>query len=483
MEPNKIQKLTKNIMFKEARFSDITFNNFCLDSRKAQENDIFIALKSHTNTLQSTVKYILDVIDKVAFIISEVAIEDLIGIDLSIVEYKEKIYYIKDIRSYLGELIRNQLQNKQEQKLPRVIAVTGTNGKTTISQLIAQLMDGSDYVSAVMGTAGNGRLNNLQVASHTTEDVLSVHKFLYQIATDQLDILSLEASSHGLDQHRLQGLPIEVAIYTNLSRDHLDYHENMEQYAQAKSRLFDRNYFLELKYAIINLDDDYATIMLKKANESGIENIWTYTLDPTKQATFIAQKIEPSLKGTEIELITDFGTISITSPLLGRFNISNLIASIAGALALGMEFRNISELVKQLKSADGRMDRVASNTGCFIVDYAHTPDALVQVLTSLKDHCIGELWAVFGCGGDRDKGKRPLMAQAGMTYADRVVLTSDNPRSEDPNDILVHMQAGMTDEQYLKTHIEVNRQTAIGYAVKNAKKNDIVVIADRKSVV
>ena len=368
-------------------------------------------------------------------------------------------------------------------KLPTVVAVTGTNGKTTISQLVAQLTQLTGMSSAVMGTAGNGRLGALVQASHTTADALAVQQFLYQMGVENAELLALEASSHGLNQQRLQGMPVSVAIYTNLSRDHLDYHADMVEYAAAKARLFDKAHFPELTHAIINIDDDYAQIMLDTANASNLI-VWTYSLDPSKTATFVAANITPSLQGVEISLRTNFGnekvnSLNIVSPLLGRFNVANLLAAIAAAVALGIGLERIAAIIPQIQGAVGRMQRVPSNDGCFIVDYAHTPDALSQVLASLKTHCKGQLWAVFGCGGDRDAGKRPLMAQAGLAGADKVILTADNPRTEDPNMILQDMQVGMSIEQYQRTHIETARQKAIEYAVSQAAIDDIVVIAGK----
>ena len=343
-----------------------------------------------------------------------------------------------------------------------------------------------------MGTAGNGRLGALVQASHTTGDALAVQQFLYQMGTENAEILALEASSHGLDQQRLQGVPVSIAIYTNLSRDHLDYHADMEEYASAKAKLFDKAHFPDLTHAIINVDDEHAQIMLDTATASDL-TVWTYSLEPATSATFVAADIEPSLQGVKISLRTDFNDktvgdektdiIEIVSPLVGRFNVANLIAAMAAAAALGaksdISTEHIATAVPKLQGAVGRMQRVPSNDGCFIVDYAHTPDALSQVLASLKTHCKGQLWAVFGCGGDRDAGKRPLMAQAGLTGADQVVLTADNPRTEDPNAILQDMQAGMSAEQYQRTHIEPARQKAIEYAVSQAGPDDIVVIAGK----
>ena len=481
----------------------IPFEQFRLDSRQLVANDVFVLLKSQTPNCQKSRDYLYQAAEQAAFILSEIDPIALLSTasvpphaNTSFTNDSDRskaqqqlaalpcpVVYVPNIRDFLGDLIQARLQHQQPVTLPTVVAVTGTNGKTTISQLVAQLTQLTGMSSAVMGTAGNGRLGALVQASHTTGDALAVQQFLYQMGLEKAQLLALEASSHGLDQQRLQGMPVSVAIYTNLSRDHLDYHADMAEYAAAKAKLFDKAHFPELTHAIINIDDEHAQIMFDTAHASGL-TVWSYSLDPAKSATFVAADIKPSLQGVEIALRTDFKnketkSINIISPLLGRFNVANLLAAIATAVALEISLEQIADVIPQLQGAVGRMQRVPSANGCFIVDYAHTPDALSQVLASLKTHCKGQLWAVFGCGGDRDAGKRPLMAQAGLAGADKIVLTADNPRTEDPNLILQDMQAGMTSEQYQRTHIEPARQTAIEYAVKQAAPADIVVIAGK----
>ncbi|MGP5174957.1 UDP-N-acetylmuramoyl-L-alanyl-D-glutamate--2,6-diaminopimelate ligase [Psychrobacter immobilis] len=483
-------------------FLDIPFLQFRLDSRQLEPNDVFVLLKSHIPNCQKSRDYLYQAAEHAAFILSEIDLTALLN-TTSVSNHADitlpndstakaqqqlaalscPVLHVPNIRDFLGTLIQARLQYQQPVTLPTVVAVTGTNGKTTISQLVAQLTQLTGMSSAVMGTAGNGRLGALVQASHTTGDALAVQQFLYQMGTENAELLALEASSHGLDQQRLQGMPVSAAIYTNLSRDHLDYHADMTEYAAAKARLFDKAHFPDLTHAIINIDDEHAQIMLDTADASDL-TVWTYSLEPSKSATFVAAEIKPSLQGVEITLRTDLGDgevnhLVIVSPLLGRFNVANLLAAMAAAVALGISLERIAAVVPQLQGAVGRMQRVPSNDGCFIVDYAHTPDALSQVLASLKTHCKGQLWAVFGCGGDRDAGKRPLMAQAGLAGADKVVLTADNPRTEDPNAILQDMQAGMTSEQYQRTHIEPARQAAIEYAVNQAAADDIVVIAGK----
>ncbi|CAN6961841.1 UDP-N-acetylmuramoyl-L-alanyl-D-glutamate--2,6-diaminopimelate ligase [Psychrobacter okhotskensis] len=481
---------------------NLPFQQFRLDSRQVASNDVFVLLKSHTPNCQKSRDYLYQAAKNAAFILSEIDPIALLATanvpphaNIELIDNAQAtaqqqldslpcpVVYAPNIRDFLGDLIQARLQHQQPVTLPAVVAVTGTNGKTTISQLVAQLTQLTGMSSAVMGTAGNGRLGTLVQASHTTGDALAVQQFLYQVGREGAQLLALEASSHGLDQQRLQGMPVSVAIYTNLSRDHLDYHADMAEYAAAKAKLFDKAHFPDLTHAIVNIDDEHAQIMLDTAHASEL-TVWTYSLDATKTATFVAAKIKPSLQGVEISLRTDFGdgnvnNLDIVSPLLGRFNVANLLAAMAAAVALEISLERIAPVVPQLQGAVGRMQRVPSNDGCFIVDYAHTPDALSQVLASLKTHCKGQLWAVFGCGGDRDAGKRPLMAQAGLAGADQVILTADNPRTEDPQAILQDMQAGMSAEQYQRTHIEPARQKAIEYAVNQAATDDIVVIAGK----
>lgn len=522
--PNHAQTLQQLLVIDS--ISNITFSKFVLDSRqlpnKTDSETVagFVLLKSQTQPLHKSQQYAKEASHKAAFILTEI---DPAEIDTETMQYNEQsadyacpVLFVANLRDILGTLIQISLlpvsyletintANDLLPLLPQVIAVTGTNGKTTISQLIAQLCQFSKATglqnSAVMGTAGNGRLNNLEQASHTTGDALAVQSFLRQMYNEGIDILALEASSHGLDQQRLQGVPVKVAVYSNLSRDHLDYHADMQDYAQAKARLFDKTYFPQLTHAVINADDEFGLLMAETARRSGVK-VWWYSLDGNREVgyeanqqhkfligddkntdiSFVAKQIDPSLEGVVIKVATSFGPLTLHSPLLGRFNVANLLAAVAGAVALGIELDCIPTLVKQLHGASGRMQRAESASdeqGVFIVDYAHTPDALTQVLTSLKPHCEGKLWAVFGCGGDRDKGKRPLMAQAGLSVADQVVLTSDNPRSEDPVQILEDMQQGMSDAQYAKTTVIADRKEAINYVVRQAGAQDIVVIAGK----
>ena len=450
------------------------FDQFCLDSRKIGADDGFILLKSSSQDAQAALsnanRYLLSVKDSAAFVISELdlSVLDLEGVQIPVIS-------VPKIRTYLGDLIAARLQLHHAVALPKVIAVTGTNGKTTVSQLIAQLCQASGIDSAVMGTAGNGRLGQLVQSANTTGDVLLVHHFIHQMAQEGVQVIALEASSHGLDQYRLQGVPIIGAIYTNLSRDHLDYHPDMASYREAKAKLFDQSLFPTLRFGVVNLDDETA---LFDYDAVDFQLIGYSQQKPS--ADFYAKAVRPSLEGVEIEVQTPQGQMSVMSPLLGLFNVDNLLASMAAFAALTpAKLTDLPTLITKLQGARGRMQRAPSQTGSFIVDYAHTPDALKQVLSSLRRHCTGRLIAVFGCGGDRDRGKRPQMTQAGLAYADQVILTADNPRSESPSAILADMQKGLSCEDHYKIIIEPDRKSAIELAVKTAGETDIVVIAGK----
>lgn len=454
----------------------LSFTRLCADSRQVREGDGFVLLKSQTPQAVFDSKkiqgYLQAVQNQAVFVLTEID-PSMIGADF-MATYPVPVVYLPRLRDFLGELMHASLFGVAD-NVPQVVAVTGTNGKTTTCQLVVQLLHLTGLRVAVLGTAGNGVLPNLVPSSHTTLQVMDLHQALYDFK--EAKVIALEASSHGLHQQRLQGVPVTVAIFTNLSHEHLDYHPTMAEYANSKARLFDKAEFTKLTHAIINLDDPYSPQMQARAAASGLV-VWTYSLDNPK-ADFVVTEATPSLHGAHLILQTPQGAMSVTSPLLGRFNIANLLASIAAALALGATLSELTCAIPRLVGASGRMQRIDSQAGCFMVDYAHTPDALAQVLQSLKAHCTGRLWVVFGCGGDRDKTKRPLMTQIALNTADCVVLTSDNPRTESIMAILADMQQGMSPSDYDKTTIEPDRALAIGYAVANAEPNDIVVVAGK----
>lgn len=438
------------------------FQGFSLDSRYVQSGQIFIALNSYSQP-EKTIQFAQSALDKGALaIISET--------DLGL----ESALVCTDVRHLMGAWQKQYLQAKDPMKAARILAVTGTNGKTTISRLVAELLMLQGKKCAVMGTTGNGILPNLESSSHTTLDALHLQNLLHDFAQQGAEFVSLEASSHGLEQGRLNGCDIEIAAYSNLSRDHLDYHGTLEAYAEAKSRLFK---FPTLKVAVINIDDAHANIMLDAASSNQAHpKVLTYST--SKAADYQVFGIQYSLNGATFHLKTEQGEFTVQSPLLGHFNIENLVASLIVAEQAGFDLRQLIAVVPQLQGAPGRMQVIRDEDRLFVVDYAHTPDALTQVLKTLKRHVEHQLWAVFGCGGDRDRGKRPLMTKAALEQANPIVITSDNPRTEDSQQIFADMKRDVNFSQH-DVHEIHDRREAIKYAVKNAQSGDIVVIAGK----
>lgn len=477
--PSLEQVLPATLLTKMVAVSDIPFGHFCLDSRKVGKHSAFVLLKSAVNhDDQKSIGYAQQAATQCTFILSE--------IDLSSSQLNTAWVHLPTIRQILGDLQRTLLQTQQPAALSPVLAVTGTNGKTSTASLATQLL-AQQHTVALMGTAGNGIYPTLLPATHTTSDVLSLHQSMYDFAQAGATMLCLEASSHGLHQKRLQGLPIKVAVFTNLSRDHLDYHPSMQAYAEAKALLFSPSEFPALSHAIINADDAYADTMCHSLqnHKSPTTTLWRYSLKDSS-ADFFVRDYQAHIAGVNITLNTPFGTLKLESPLLGAFNISNLVAAIASALALGTAFDTVAAQVKNLQGATGRMQATLKQGVSYIVDYAHTPDAISQAIHSLRLHAQNnntndnpaKLHIVFGCGGDRDKGKRPLMMQAALA-ADNIIVTADNPRSEEPLAIISDMTANLTTAQKAHVHIEADRKKAIALAVNTANTGDMVLIAGK----
>ncbi|MHA3080374.1 UDP-N-acetylmuramoyl-L-alanyl-D-glutamate--2,6-diaminopimelate ligase [Acinetobacter sp. ANC 5502] len=438
------------------------FQGFCLDSRHVEAGQIFIALTSYSQP-EKTLHFAQAALQR-----------GVIGIIAEQPLPLENCVVCPDVRQRMGIWQKAYLQATAATAPLHILAVTGTNGKTTISRLIAELISSQHQRCAVMGTTGNGILPNLEPSTHTTVDALYLQDLLHSYAEQGASFASLEASSHGLEQGRLNGCEIEIAVYSNLSRDHLDYHKTLEAYAEAKSQLFA---FTSLKYAVINLDDAYADVMLNAALHNPAQpKIFTYAIQ--QAADFYVSDLSFSLQGARFTLHSPIGQFAVNSPLLGQFNVENLLASLIAAYAAGFDLSALVETVPQLQGAPGRMQVLRDQQRLFVVDYAHTPDALIQVLTSLQRHVEHRLWAVFGCGGDRDRGKRPLMVQAALEHANPVLLTTDNPRTENPEQIFADMKQGINFAQH-EVHEIHDRREAIKFVVQQAQAGDIVVIAGK----
>ncbi len=355
-----------------------------------------------------------------------------------------------------------------------MVGVTGTNGKTSTVQLLAQAWHLLGTASGSIGTLGVGLYGDVVPTGFTTPLVLQMHEVLAQLRDQGAKAVAMEVSSHALDQGRVDAVHYDVAVFTNLTRDHLDYHGDMAQYGAAKAKLFHR---AGLKAAVVNLDDSFGSELLRTV-DAGIARIGVSSRG-AQQATLHADSLKLDGRGIAFDLVVDGARHPVQSPLLGRFNVDNLLA-VAGVLhALGHAPAAIAALVSQLQPIAGRMNRLGGERGLptVVVDYAHTPDALEQALQSLQGHLQGRLFCVFGCGGERDAGKRPQMAAIAERLAQQVIVTDDNPRGEDGDAIVADILAGFTAPDAVT--VQRNRARAIGLAVKLAGPGDIVLLAGK----
>jgi len=350
-----------------------------------------------------------------------------------------------------------------------MIGVTGTNGKTSCSHWLGQALTQLGRRTAIVGTLGNGFPGALAEAINTTPDPILLHGMLADYLAHGADSVAMEVSSHGLAQGRVNGVHFDVAVFTNLSRDHLDFHGDMATYGEAKKQLF---HWPELGCAVLNVDDSFGAELAEELADSGIR-VLTYGLNA---GDIRGTHLQLNNNGLKLEVSTPQGNATLKTSLLGRFNASNLLAVLAALLASDVSLQDAINVLSKVEPVPGRMQRLGGNgKPLVVVDYAHTPDALEKVLAALREQTAGELICVFGCGGNRDKGKRPLMGAAATKLADTVVVTSDNPRHEAPLDIIHEITAGM----HGNYHVEPDRAAAIDLAIAQAKTGDIILLAGK----
>lgn len=364
--------------------------------------------------------------------------------------------------------------DRPSEKIP-VIGVTGTNGKTSCAHLMMQLMQQLNRHCGVIGTLGVGVNGALEEGVNTTPDAITLQKTIADWLAEGVDSVVMEVSSHGLEQGRVAALKFDHAVFTNLTRDHLDYHGSMQAYAAAKQRLFQMP---GLTSAVINADDDYAATLMQSVPE-GVD-CFTYSCDPAsaklEHIDVWVEQIAFREAGISALLKSPWGEFQLDSSLLGAFNLSNLLAVFIVAVREGFNPEQVIAAIPALKTVPGRMERVASDEDVVaVVDYAHTPDALEKALTAMRQHTQGDLWCVFGCGGDRDSGKRPQMGAIAQRYADQVVVTSDNPRHEDAAQIINEILGGID----RPTLVEEDRARAIEFAIASAKAGDSILVAGK----
>ena len=356
----------------------------------------------------------------------------------------------------------------------KMVGVTGTNGKTTTTHIIEYLLDRANISTALLGTLYTRWKGYQKTATHTTPFPVDLQQQLAQALAAGSQVTLMEVSSHALDQGRVMGCPFEVGVFTNLTQDHLDYHQTMENYFQAKALLFSPAYLTGR--AIINLDDEYGKRLIDSIPE---ERVWSYSTT-NSTADLWTSDLEYQQTGVIGKLHTPLGEIAFSSPLVGDYNLENLLAAVGTALHLGMGLKEIVSAMATFPGVPGRMERVqisAKQDITTIVDYAHTPDSLESLITAARPFITGKVICVFGCGGDRDKTKRPLMGKIAADLADRVVVTSDNPRTENPTQILTDVLAGIKRTEGVE--VIIDRAAAIAYAISVAESGDGVLIAGK----
>lgn len=435
-----------------------------LDSRKVVPGDCFVAIPGH---LVDGRKYIDAAVAKGAVAVLEEA-------ERAGVLATQPVLRI-GLPKLASQLSGIALRAYPQAAEPVLYGVTGTNGKTTVTQLLAQLHHLMGEKAGVMGTVGNGLWGALEPSANTTSDAITVARSLAEQAGQGARAIALEVSSHGLSQHRVDGLPFAVGVFTNLSRDHLDYHGDMNGYAEAKARLFD---LPQLGAGVFNLDDQYGAQWHRRwpVDKPSVG----YSLDgATCRGQFLSvQSADYHPGGVKAQLDSSWGSFELNSPLIGAFNLANLLAALGALLVRGVPLKPLIEAAGLLKPALGRMEAfTATGKAAVVVDYAHTPDALGQALKALRRHCRGRLWCVFGCGGDRDAGKRPLMAMEAEAVADELVLTADNPRTESVDHIIGQMRQGLTGR--IPCRVETDRARAVALALTEADENDMILVAGK----
>ncbi|MGN0858570.1 MAG: UDP-N-acetylmuramoyl-L-alanyl-D-glutamate--2,6-diaminopimelate ligase [Stenotrophomonas sp.] len=379
---------------------------------------------------------------------------------------------VPDLRARMGQMA-DQFHG-QPSRAMTMVGVTGTNGKTSTVQLLGQAWQLQGITSGSIGTLGVGLYGQVVPTGFTTPLVLQMHQVLAQLRDAGASATAMEVSSHALDQGRVDAVHYDIAVFTNLTRDHLDYHGTMEAYGAAKARLFQR---AGLKAAVVNLDDAYAPALLAVIDPAVV--VIGVSSRGKASARLQASAIELDGAGLHFTLTADGEQARVDSPLLGRFNVDNLLAVAGVLLAQGTRVADIAGLLGRLRPIAGRMNKLGGQSGqpTVVVDYAHTPDALLQALTSLEDHVDGLLACVFGCGGDRDAGKRPQMAAIAEEHADRVIVTDDNPRTEDGDGIVADILAGFAHPQAVS--VQRDRALAIDSAIATAAAGDVVLIAGK----
>ncbi|HEX5544724.1 MAG TPA: UDP-N-acetylmuramoyl-L-alanyl-D-glutamate--2,6-diaminopimelate ligase [Nitrospira sp.] len=445
---------------------DVSINAITDDSRAVLADSLFVAVKGDRVDGHEFIPAAVR-----AGVVALVSQQPMSGVFLPFVR-------VDDSRKALG-LLGSRFYGDPSSHI-RMIGVTGTNGKTTTTYVCKALLEAIGHPVGLIGTVVYQIGERTMPATHTTPGSLELQQLLAKMVGGGCTTAVMEVSSHALAQDRTSGCEYDVAVFSNLTQDHLDFHKTMEEYFQAKLRLFTglKRGLKTKKRAIVNIDDLYG----KRIVEACYAPVWTYALKA--KADLRAEAVRLSLQGTTFTAVTPVGSFPIESQLVGEHNVYNLLAAIGVALHEGATSAQICEAVAKINNVPGRFERViAGQPFTVAVDYAHTEDALVRLLAAAQALKTGRIITVFGCGGDRDRGKRPKMGEAAVRYSDVVILTSDNPRTEDPLSILEQVEVGVIEALRQRPHVQYrkvpDRREAIEEAVKEAHSADMVLIAGK----
>jgi UDP-N-acetylmuramoyl-L-alanyl-D-glutamate--2,6-diaminopimelate ligase len=453
----------------------VMINALVQDNRKARNGNLFIA---HQGFNTHGLLYAQDAVAKgVSVVLWDGDLENRSEI-LDSISNKVLCVHCEDLKNKVGAIASRYYE--QPSLSMNTIGVTGTDGKTSVAHFLAQCLDAHDVHCGVLGTLGNGFINDLHPTGLTTVDALHVQKTLSDIQQAGAKHVVMEVSSHGLDQGRVNGVAFTTAVFTNIATDHLDYHGTFDNYAAAKKRLFCTP---GLGSAVINLDDEYGRSLAKEVREHVC--VWGYSLKADVKAYkeyadyFVnALEIKPFERGCHLSVETPAGSAELDIPLIGRFNVANALAVLSTLLVSQFSFDDAVSSLAAVHPVDGRVEIISEDDKpVVVVDYAHTAQGLEAVCQSVRDHFSGDMWCVFGCGGDRDRSKRALMAEVAEQYADKVIVTTDNPRHEDPQKIVDEVMAGFSSVENVEAVLD--RRQAIDIAVTNAQPGDVVLLAGK----
>ena len=444
---------------------DVAIGELTLDSRQVRPGTLFLACRG---TKQHGLDFLPQALANGA---SAVLWEPAPGVAAP--DAPVPAVAVEDLSRRAGE-IAARFFGRPAQGL-HAIGVTGTDGKTSTAWLLAQALEALGEPCLYVGTLGTGRIGEVQPGDHTTPDPVSLQRRLAEARGTGVTAVAMEVSSHALDQARVAAVEFHTAVLTNVGRDHLDYHGTLEDYAAAKQRLFEE---FPLEAAVLNEDDFHGREWAARLRASGrVESVLRYGLDAGAELAARHVRLAPTGIGFDVQAPQGAGRID--SRLLGRFNVYNLLAALGALLARGVPLDRACAALSRAQTVPGRIEgfRGPAAKPLVVVDYAHTPQALAQILHAVRAHCSGKMWCVFGCGGDRDRGKRPLMGAAAAGAADRVIVTDDNPRSEDPGAIVREIQAGFP--AGFAARVIHDRAQAIETAVREAAADDVVVVAGK----